>query len=126
MKRFHCAFARVLAVMLLPSLAGAQERSSITGQAIAQGTGELLAGVRVSLPALNVSTVTDQGGRFVLLNVPHGSHTLRMTRIGYRPVTRDVNVGPEEAPVTVGMVADPLRLDALVVTGYGEQRRRDV
>lgn len=115
-----------LAALVLPTRATAQDRSSVTGQVIAEHTREPLQGVRVTIPALNVATVTDRSGRFVLSDVPLGSHSLRMTRIGYKPMTRDVSVGVEPATLTVEMAGDPLRLDELVVTGYGEQRRRDI
>lgn len=125
-QRLRRSFPLLLAALLLPGLAGAQERSSIEGQVIAEGTNQPLQGVRVALPALNMSTVTDERGRFLLSNVPVGTHTLRVRVIGYRQVIRDVTVGAEPASVTIAMVADPLRLDELVVIGYGEQRRRDI
>jgi TonB-dependent starch-binding outer membrane protein SusC len=126
MKRLSSSVPLVLAVMLLPGTARSQERSSVTGQVIAQTTNEALHGVRVAIPALNMSTVTDERGRFQLAGVPLGSHTLRLRLIGYRQVARDVSVGADGANVTIEMVADPLRLDELVVVGYGAQRRGDV
>jgi len=116
----------VLAAIVLPTRAVAQDRSSVTGQVTAEHTGEPLQGVRVAIPALGIGVVTDQAGRFVLAGVPQGSHSVRATRIGYRPVSQDVSVGVDAVVLTIRMAGDPLRLDELVVTGYGEQRRRDV
>jgi TonB-linked SusC/RagA family outer membrane protein len=126
MDKLRWLFPLFLGVLLLPGRTSAQERSRITGQVVAEGTNQPLPGVRVAIAALNMSTVSDQAGRFVLVNVPQGSHTLRATRIGYKPVARAVSVGAEAVTVTIEMAGDPLRLDELVVTGYGEQRRGDV
>src|SRR6266550_1242213 len=91
MNKLRWLLALLLGGWLLPGAAGAQERSSITGQVVAEGTNQPLQGVRVAIPALNMSTATDERGRFQLSNVPYGTHTLR--------------------------------LQELVVTGYGEQVR---
>lgn len=114
------------AVMLIPVMTEAQERSSITGQVVAENTGEPLQGARVAITGLALATVTNDDGRFVLPSVATGGHTLRVTRIGYRPVTREVSVSAQAVTVTIEMIADPLRLEELVVTGYGEQRRRNL
>jgi len=123
MNKLRWLLPLLLGGWLLPGAAGAQERSSITGQVVAEGTNQPLQGVRVAIPALNMSTATDERGRFQLSNVPYGTHTLRLRLIGYRLVARDVTVGAEPASVTIAMGADPLRLQELVVTGYGEQVR---
>jgi TonB-linked SusC/RagA family outer membrane protein len=60
------------------------------------------------------------------VNVPQGTHTVRVTRLGFRPVTREVSVGASGATVTIAMESDPLRLEEMVVTGYGEERRRNI
>ena len=124
--RLRWSFPLLLAALVFPGLAGAQERSNISGLVIAEGSNQPLHGVRVALPALNIRTETDERGRFLLSNIPVGTHALRLRVIGYREVIRQVTVGAEPATVTIAMVADPLRLEEMVVIGYGEQRRGDV
>jgi len=124
--RLRLSFPLLLAALALPGVARAQDRSSIEGQVIAEGGNQPLQGVRVALAALRMNAVTDQRGHFVLSNVPFGTHVLRLRVIGYREVTQEVTVGAEPATVTITMVADPLRLEEMVVIGYGEQRRGDV
>ena len=47
-------------------------RGVISGNVSNAGTGNLLEGARVDVPALGLSTYTDNTGRFVLSNVPAG------------------------------------------------------
>ncbi len=116
----------LLVVGAIPSEVLAQERGSITGQVVVAGTQEPLAGVLVSIPALGASGITDEQGRFLLASVPRGTHTLRVSFIGYRQVTREVTVGAVSETLTIALETDPLRLDELVVVGYGTERRRAV
>src|SRR5688572_30790351 len=77
MKRLHGSIVLALAIMLVPAIASAQERSSITGQVTIENTGQPLVGVQVMIQAANLRAFTDERGRFQLLNVPRGTHTLR-------------------------------------------------
>jgi TonB-linked SusC/RagA family outer membrane protein len=126
MSRFRWLGAMLLALVLLPGTAAAQERGSITGQVVAAETQQPLQGVQVSIPTLGVSALTDERGRFLLAGVARGEHTLRISLIGYRQATERVTVGATPANITITLANDPLRLDELVVVGYGEERRRNV
>jgi TonB-dependent starch-binding outer membrane protein SusC len=116
----------LLLVWGVPLTASAQERGSVTGTVVAEGTGQPLQGVQVVVVGANLSQITDERGRFLLVNVPRGTQTLRFNYIGYRTATREVTVGAATADVRVELATDPLLLDELVVVGYGEQRRRNV
>ncbi|HSK19292.1 MAG TPA: TonB-dependent receptor [Longimicrobiales bacterium] len=118
--------AMLFALALLPGVAAAQERGSVTGLVVSAETQQPLQGVQVAIPTLNVSAVTDERGRFLLTNVPAGPQTLRVTLIGYRQATQEVTIGTTPANVTIRLETDPLLLDELVVVGYGEQRRGDI
>lgn len=51
---------------------------TIQGRITAADTKAGLVGARVSIPALNLDTVTDSEGRYVLRRVPQGEHELRV------------------------------------------------
>ncbi|HEX6135186.1 MAG TPA: carboxypeptidase-like regulatory domain-containing protein, partial [Longimicrobiales bacterium] len=112
--------------LLLPDMAAAQERGSVTGLVVAAETEQPLSGVQVSIPTLNLSVPTDERGRFLLTNVPQGAHTLRFSLLGYKQVTQEVTVGATVSNITVRLETDALRLDELIVIGYGEERRRNI
>jgi TonB-dependent starch-binding outer membrane protein SusC len=126
MSRLRWLVAMLLAVGVVPAAAHAQDRGNIAGTVVAEGTGQPLPGVQVSVPSVGISQVTDERGRFLLVNLPAGQTTVRFSLIGYSQATRSVTVGTATADVRVELGTDPLLLDELVVVGYGTQRRREV
>jgi TonB-linked SusC/RagA family outer membrane protein len=116
----------LLALAVFPLAAESQQRGNVTGRVIAADTRAGLAGAQVSIPSLNISSLTDEEGRFTLQAVPVGTHALQVTFLGYRQVTREVTVSTGTQDMTIEMETDPLLLDQLVVVGYGEERRRNV
>jgi TonB-dependent starch-binding outer membrane protein SusC len=115
--------AMSVVVGLLPDIASAQERTAVNGQVVEAGTQRPLAGAQVV--AGTRGTVSDVNGRFALF-LPPGSVTLRINMIGFKQVVREITVVPATAALTIEMETDPLRLDELVVTGYMQERRRNL
>jgi len=76
--------------------------------------GRLIAGANVTIAASRSQAATDAAGRF-RLETPSGEVTLRITAIGYRPMTRVI--GPAEVEVRLILAEAPVSLDELVVTG---------
>jgi TonB-dependent starch-binding outer membrane protein SusC len=126
MSKLRWLLAALLASTFLPSGTLAQERSSIAGSVVAEGTQQPLPTVYVAIPALGIGTQTDERGRFLLLQVPQGRHTLRFSLLGFKQQSLEVTVGATAATVAVVLETDPLRLDELVVVGYGTERRANV
>ena len=126
MRRTKWLAVALLTLLSLPAVAAAQDRGSVTGQVVAGDTGQPLQGVDVSIPSLGIGTTTDDRGRFLLNNVPFGEQQIQFSFIGYSQVTQSVTVGAQMAPLTVSMQVDALRLDELIVIGYGQERRRNV
>ena len=109
----------VAVVTVFPALAGAQS-GSVTGTVRDEQTLRALAGVRVEIAAAQRSTETRVDGRFVLENVPAGTMTVRVRFIGYRAVTREINVlAGGTATVDFALVTQPVLLDEVVITGVG-------
>lgn len=55
----------------------------ITGVVTDAQTKEPLVGVSVSVEGTNLGAITDQDGKYIILNVPVGTYTLKMTAVGY-------------------------------------------
>ncbi|MEX2584499.1 MAG: carboxypeptidase-like regulatory domain-containing protein, partial [Gemmatimonadota bacterium] len=62
----------------------AQETGTVTGRVTDAQTAQPLASAQVSIPALGTGALTQQNGRFILINVPAGTHQVTVQRIGYR------------------------------------------
>jgi hypothetical protein len=125
MRKMRWLLATLAAVALLPGYALSQERVNITGQIVEAGSQRPLQGALVSIERLRLNVQSDVNGRFSL-NAPAGAHTLMISFIGYKTVNRDVTASAGMAPVQVVLETDPLRLDELVVTGYTQERRKNV
>ena len=117
----------VLAVLLLATgEVFAQQTGSITGRVVDGQSGEPVSSAQIFIPDLTTGVLTQLNGRYLLLNVPLGTHTVRFVRIGYRAMTAEVTVtagGTALQNFTVSQ--DALQLDEIIVTGTpgGTQRR---
>ena len=91
-------------------------------------TNQPVASAQVHIPELQIGVLAQGNGRFVLVNVPPGQHTVRAERIGYRPGAEQVTVVDNQSvEVNFSLVEDALSLDEIVVTGTaGAARRREV
>jgi TonB-linked SusC/RagA family outer membrane protein len=98
----------------------AQERT-ITGTVTATGEGEL-PGVYVTVQGTTIGAMTGLDGSYSL-RVPGPESVLVFSSVGY--VTQAITVGAQTT-INVVMKADILALQEVVVTGYTQQRRRDL
>ena len=129
-------FRRLLGVLVaafasgvLPGLAQGQEgRGRIVGRVTAAESGAPISEAQAFLPGTGLGSLSQQNGRYLILNVPAGTHEVRVERIGLAPVTQQVTVtagGVAEA--NFQMATEALGLDEIVVTGTaGAARRREV
>ena len=133
MNRLVTAISRVgavsaLALALMAFPVAAQQTGTVTGSATDASTNAGLQSVQMSLVDSGLGTLSNANGRFLILNVPAGSYTLRAERLGY--ATQDVTI-----TVTAGgtvtqdfrMESQALGLDEIIVTGTaGAARRREI
>ena len=66
---------------------------TVTGQVIDASSGSTVAAVQVYISSFEMGGLTLQNGRYVLQNVPAGTYTLTVVRIGYRTKEEQVTVG---------------------------------
>ncbi|MDE2662358.1 MAG: carboxypeptidase regulatory-like domain-containing protein [Gemmatimonadota bacterium] len=81
--------ALALAGLALPRSAVSQQPVEIAGRLLDAGTGAPIATALVSIPALDISTLTNVDGAFHLV-VPAGLHTFEIRHIGYGMRTTEV------------------------------------
>jgi TonB-dependent SusC/RagA subfamily outer membrane receptor len=120
-----------IGLVLLASLWGnglnAQD-GTIVGQAVRATSLAPLGQVQVYLQGTPYGALSAENGRFLVLNVPPGTHTLRAERIGFETVSQQVTITPgQRVEVTLQMTEAVLGLDEIIVTGTaGAARRREV
>jgi len=126
----RCRFIPLLALSLTVLLSGAasaqQPTGTVRGRIVASKTLRPIVGAQVSIPGTGRGNVANADGNFILLNVPAGSHTLRVELIGYATAEQPVTVTANEVTtVEVQLTERAVALDELVVTGTagGVERR---
>src|SRR6266576_4122961 len=126
--RFMRHSASALAFLCLYAIPlTAQNTGTVKGQVVDSTAKQPLAGVTVQVQGTARSTVTGPDGNYSLGEVPAGSVVVRATRIGFRPQQQIVTVtagGAAEARFEMAPQAS--LLEAVVVTGYGTQRREAI
>ena len=86
-----CAWLLTALLTGIPA-AGAQAQGTLEGLVRAQGTGQPLAGVQVSLIDVGLGGTTGPDGRYLVADVPAGTHTVEVRLIGYAVERREVTV----------------------------------
>jgi TonB-dependent SusC/RagA subfamily outer membrane receptor len=121
----HAASARPSAT---DGHAAARRASVIAGQVIDQGTKAGVPGVAVRVEGTSLGAITGPDGRYRILNVPAGTHTLVARRLGYAPERRAVTVVADaELTADFELVPSVSTLSEIIVTGTpGEQERREI
>ena len=82
----------VTALLLVVPNLGAQQGGTVTGRVIDGLNSQPIAAVQVSIGSLGIGGLTQQNGRYLLLNVPAGTHQLTVTRVGYRATTATITI----------------------------------
>ena len=107
-----------LAVLLFAAAPSLRAQTGALRGTVSDDAGRPLSGARVSVVGTTLAAETRPDGRFELAAVPVGSRTVRAQRLGYRQAMRTVEVrGGEVSIVRVVLRADPLALEAVVVSG---------
>ena len=112
-------------LMVVPSL-GAQQGGTVTGLVLDAASGQPIPAVQVFITSLDVNAITQQNGRYLLQNLPVGTHSLNAARIGYRTLEVQVSVGGgQTVEQNFSLIEEALQLDEIIVTGTagGTQRR---
>jgi iron complex outermembrane receptor protein len=113
--------AAVLAATAGTTLEAATASSAVSGTVSNAGTGDSLEGVRVSLPNLGLTVLTDNTGRYHFSNVPEGTHEILATYTGLDPLKHNVTVATgqrvtRDFELTTGVY----KLEAFTVAGERE------
>ncbi|MDA0310918.1 MAG: TonB-dependent receptor [Gemmatimonadetes bacterium] len=125
--RISVAVCVAMVAMALTVGAASAQSGTITGGVSAQTTGQSLSNVQVFIRDLNIGSLTQANGRYLLILVPVGTHTLGVSSIGYGTQTVQVTVRSDQVTeLNFELASVALDLDEIVVTGTGAptQRRR--
>jgi TonB-linked SusC/RagA family outer membrane protein len=121
-----CA-ALVVGLLGTASVAAAQGVGAIRGTVVGRDTRAGVAGARVLLSGTNRSTLTDQEGRFRLVQITAGTYELIVATIGFGAAAQQVTVtAGDTATVDFTLAPVAVSLEAVTVTATGEQRLKEM
>ena len=123
-KRLLLSFGGIVAICMLLlvsfSLQAAGPKITVSGLVTSESDGEPLIGLSVRVKGTSYGVATDMEGRYTL-SASKGD-VLIFSYIGY--TTKEITV--EKSVIDVVMKDDNLRLDDVVVVGYGTMKRSDI
>lgn len=110
--------------MLYAGESAAQETGRVVGRVTASATAQPLSGAQVYVEGLRIGTLSNADGRFIILNVPAGTHTVRVDLLGFAPAERQVTVAAGgSAAADFSLTETAIALEELVVTGTAAEVR---
>ncbi|MQA90808.1 MAG: TonB-dependent receptor plug domain-containing protein [Gemmatimonas sp.] len=124
--KFTLVAAGLVAVLGTTSVAA--QTGTVTGRVTDAQSLQPLGAAQVSISDLGIGALTQLNGRFILINVPAGTHTVSVQRIGYGSAEATVTVTADESvSQDLAITEEALALDEVIVTGTpGGTRRRAI
>jgi TonB-linked SusC/RagA family outer membrane protein len=118
----------LFALVTVVSPASAQEMGRITGVVRGAETQRPLQGAQVYIQGTRIGALTSRDGRYLITNVPVGTHEVRVALIGYSQGVTSVVVGAGQTATADFAVSETaVSLEGIVVTGTAAQvRAREV
>ncbi len=94
MRRYmRCIFFGATIIFLLATNLMAGTTGKIAGRVVNKDTGEPIPGVNVIIIEKQIGAACDDQGRFIIINVPPGTYSVKAQMMGYQSVTKtDVKV----------------------------------
>jgi TonB-dependent starch-binding outer membrane protein SusC len=108
-------------LIALVAAKGVAQTGIVAGSVTDRATGMPVPAARIQVVGVqSLGIASDDRGRYILRSVPAGPQTLRVTRIGFRPETQQINVAANDtARVNFQMSQSAIELSSVVVTGTG-------
>ena len=121
-------FAALIIVFTCFTITFAGTTGKITGKVIDKETGEPLYGVNVIILGTTLGAATDFEGDFLILNVPPGVHTLKVSMITYSPQTiNNVRVRIDQTtPLNIQLSSNVIETDEVIVVAQRNVVKKDV
>ncbi len=81
----------LLAILMITGLAYAQDSGTVSGTVL-DINGSPLTGATVQITELKLGAITDFDGKYIIANVPAGTHSVSISYVGYKSIENSVTV----------------------------------
>ena len=125
-KRLVSGTLGAVAILFAVAAAPVQAQTGvIEGQVLDGASQRPLGNAQVLVVGTGIGQLTNSAGRFLLLSVPAGEHTVQVTLIGYGETEQTVTVtAGQTASIDIEMSSTAIALNEIVVTGVGAETTR--
>lgn len=115
-------------ILSVPALATAQSAATLVGRVLDATTTAGVIGASIVVEGTTLGASTGPDGRYRIINVPAGTHTLVARRVGYGVQRRSLTLtAGGEATADFSLTTTAISLDQIVVTGTaGAQEKRAI
>ncbi len=123
-KIFSALMVALLAV--LPSKANETGTDAhIYGHIIEKHTGEHLPFITVVLKGTTIGVTTETTGHYLMRDIPEGSYTIEVAAIGYKTVSREINIRKGHSyEVNFELEEDLVQIDGVIVSATRSETTR--
>ena len=112
---------------LPPATVAAQMGGTITGHVTDGPLKRPLSDVSVRVEGTALRTTANAQGKYTITGVGPGTYRVTARRVGYQPLMKEITlVADQTATLDFALAAAPTRLDEVVTTAVGQQRRYEV
>ncbi len=117
----------LLAAALLLTVSAAQSQTILSGQ-ITGTDGTALSGANVWIPELKRGDASDAAGRYRIEDISPGSYTIRVSFVGYAPLSQQIELkaGEDQKTVDLQMTERSTTLDELLVKATRADERTPI
>ena len=126
MKRGMSVLTALVAMLFASATAEGQVTGgggTITGQVTDRISGEPLTGARVTVTGVLRPSLTNDEGRYTIINVPAGQREVSATFIGYSPSSQTITIGAGgSATADFALARSAVELSAIITTATGVQQ----
>ena len=119
MKQFNFSKLILLTALVLCSFQKASAQTGNIQGLITDVNGIYVPGANVVIESLKKGDVTDFDGKFTIVSIPVGKHVLKVSYLGYKEITKEVEVKEgETTKVTFVLKNESIELDEIKVKAY--------
>jgi TonB-dependent starch-binding outer membrane protein SusC len=116
---FKKLLLNLLSLMFLVPCAVLAQSGTLTGEITDNRTGEALPGVNIFVLELQRGAATNLDGEYNIVSIPYGTYTLRVTSVGYRTLSQQVEINSPNNELNIQLSEDVLGFQEIIVTGQG-------
>ncbi|NIT55407.1 MAG: TonB-dependent receptor, partial [Aliifodinibius sp.] len=107
----------VVGILLFTAATTFAQTGQLEGTIINAEENSPLPGINVGVAGTTLGAATDTDGKFIIENIPVGSHTIKISAVGYEREERNITISEgETSSITVTLERDVLGINEVVVS----------